>query len=91
MHVAKAIVDGSISQKFFQHLKNFAVKTEINVINQRINMNMEKRAWEHEVYNIRHIHAFTLSHFKTPYDPLRFIYFIFNVWKMFLVVYCFLD
>lgn len=71
MHVAKAITEGSVSHKMFQHLKNFAGQTDINVISQRINMGLEKRAWEHELYNIRHIHSLTLSHFKSPIDPLR--------------------
>lgn len=72
VHVAKAIVEGSVSDKFFKHLNNFATKKHpIEVVSQRINLALEKRAWEHEVYNIKHIHALTLSHFKNSSDNMR--------------------
>jgi len=72
-HVSKSLAEGNAQHRFFQHLRNFADEKyhPVETVVKKINLSAEKLSWEHEIYNIRRIHALTLSHFNNHSDPLR--------------------
>jgi hypothetical protein len=78
VHAAKMPSTGSSASNFFEILTNFGTdahgsRPHIEMVTKKINLATDRLAWEHEIYNIRRIHAFTLSHFKNYSDPERFV------------------
>jgi hypothetical protein len=78
VHAAKMPSTGSSASNFFEILNDFGTgangsRPQIEMITKKINLAADRMAWEHEIYNIRRIHALTLSHFKNYSDPERFL------------------
>ncbi|KAL3123819.1 hypothetical protein niasHT_010032 [Heterodera trifolii] len=70
VHASKIPSDETKAFRFIQTLRHFA-KRPVELISKKISLASDRLAWEHEIYNIRRIHAVTISHFSNHSDPFR--------------------
>uniref|UniRef100_A0AC35TR64 Peptidase_M28 domain-containing protein n=1 Tax=Rhabditophanes sp. KR3021 TaxID=114890 RepID=A0AC35TR64_9BILA len=71
VHLSKLPSDKTAMHKFIKELKAFSPNKELNIIRKPINRKHSKLAWEHEIYNMKQIPAFTLSHYEAHDDPAK--------------------
>uniref|UniRef100_A0A5S6QAY5 BOS complex subunit NCLN n=1 Tax=Trichuris muris TaxID=70415 RepID=A0A5S6QAY5_TRIMR len=73
MHVSKAPKESTPVARFQQKLNESAALhgVPLDIVQKKVNLADDRLSWEHEAFNIRRMHAFTLSGFRSPHDPMR--------------------
>ncbi len=66
MHVSKKPAAGGSADRFFRALKTAAAASEdkanqsVEMVHKKIKLNADYLAWEHELFNVKRVMAFTL-------------------------------
>ncbi|CDW57918.1 Peptidase M28 domain containing protein [Trichuris trichiura] len=81
MHVSKTQKGSSPVARFQQKLNESAALhgVPLDIVQKKVNLADDRLSWEHEAFNIRRMHAFTISGFQSPHDPMR--HSILDLWQ----------
>jgi hypothetical protein len=72
VHATRQPVENTTAFALLQRLESFVPKNrKVELVAKKIHLKAERQRWEHEVYGIRRIQSFTLSHFEDHLDPAR--------------------
>jgi len=73
LHVSKPPKPDSAGEQFFEALQSAAAdlapELNVSVVHKKIQLGDRTLAWEHEVFSMRRLPAFTLSHFQSAWQP----------------------
>ncbi|KAH7728703.1 nicalin [Aphelenchoides avenae] len=72
VHATRQPVENTVAWSLFERLNAFVPEgRKVELVTKKIHLKAERQRWEHEVFGIRRIQSFTVSHFEDSEDPLR--------------------